>query len=164
MVNFTILTLKILKAIRIKHGVTLLLMTEQKMSERTGRVYTEYTLRLGMTLEKFNEMFPSDARNPKIHKSKYASRLLFKTVKQEELFRYILEEIWKPLESGEMYEKGREAIRSFRGRRYNRGSKGADSSTGVLQDALTGEELPGGISERAQCNSAGEGEGDTVEA
>ena len=162
MVNFTILTLKMLKAIRMKHGVTLLLATEQKISEKTGRVYTEYRISLGMTLEKYNEIFPSDAKNPKVHKSKYAGRLLFRTVKQEDLFRYLLEEIWKPLESGEMYEKGREAIRVFRGRRNDRRGKRAGGSAGVLQDALTGEELPGSVSGSEQRDGDGEGEGDTA--
>ena len=146
MVNFHILIPKLIKGIRMKHGVTLLLVQEDKISEKSGRVYTELRIYLGMGVEKYNELHPSDAKNPKVHKSKYATRLLYKTVKREEMFLFIYDEIWKPLESGEMYEKGREAAARIRSRYYPNRGKGRGGSTGVLQDALTGEELPGGVS------------------
>ena len=164
MVNFTILILKMLKAIRMKHGVILLLTTEQKISERTGRVYTEYRVSLGMTVEQFDAMHPNDPKNPMVYKSKYASKLLYVTVKQEEMFRYILDEIWKPLESGEMYEKGKVEAAKFRSRYDARKRKGGGSRKGVLQDAQVGKELPGDISGDEFIGSDGEGEGDIREA
>ena len=145
-VNFHMLTLKLLKAIRVKHKTILLYCTEQKIGENTGNVYTEHRLYLGMTTEQFNAMHPNDIKNPAIHKSRYARELLIRTVKQEELFKYLLEEIWKPLESGEMYEKGRRAAERIRSRYYANSRKGRSGSAGVLQDASISKELPGGIS------------------
>ena len=86
MANFNLLMLKMVKAIRLKYGKVLLLKTEQRVSEYTGRVYTEYSVSLSMTVEEYNEIFPSDAKNPKIHKSKYASLLLKKTARQRSCF------------------------------------------------------------------------------
>ena len=164
MANFHLLTRKILKGIRIKYNQNLLYGEEQKVSEKSGKVYTEYRVSLSVTTEKYNEMHPGATLNPMIHKSKYATIPLYKTVKIEELFLYLYNDIWRKLESGEMYEQGEREREKVRGRRRNRRGKGAGSSTGVLQDALTGEELPGGISGGKQCNGTGEGEGDTVEA
>lgn len=120
--NFHMLIQKMLKAIRVKHKQVLLLSTEQKIGENTGKVYTEYRLYLGMLTEEYNEMYPNRRLNPAIHKSKYARLLLIKTVKIEELFLYLLDEIWKKLESGEMYVKGEEAVRRIRSRQYADGS------------------------------------------
>ena len=155
---------KIIKGIRYKHGVTLLLVQEDKISEKTGNVYTEYRVYLSVTKEKYNEMHPHTPLNPILHKSKYASIPLFRTIKIGELLLYLYREIWLKLESGEMYEQGereREKVRS--GRRVRRG-KGAGGSTGVLQDALTGEELSGGISGSEQWDGIGPVQGDTEEA
>ena len=164
MANFHILIPKLIKGIRYKHGVTLLLVQEDKISEKTGNVYTEYRVYLGMGVEKYNEIHPNDAKNPKVHKSKYATRLLYKTVKREEMFLFIYNEIWKPLESGEMYEKGREAAERIRSRYYPNRGKGASGSAGVLQDAQVSEELSGSLSGSEQQGSYGSGEGDIVEA
>ena len=164
MVNFHILIKKMLKAIRIKYGQTLLYTEEQKVSERTGNVYTEYRLALSMTTKKYNEMHPNDELNPNIHKSAYAQVLLKKTVKIEEMFLYLLNDIWKKLESGEMYEQGERAREKIRSRYHTRRVKGAGGSAGVLQDAPVGEELSGGISGDKQCNGNGAGEGDTAKA
>lgn len=164
MANFHLLTRKLLKGIRVKYGQNILYAEEQKASEKTGKIYTEYRAYLLVTKEKYNEMHPHTPLNPILHKSKYASIPLFRTVKIEELFLYLYREIWLKLESGEMYEQGereREKVRS--GRRVRRG-KGAGSSPGVLQDALTGEELPGGISGDEQSDGIGQGQGDTGEA
>ncbi|MBR2197063.1 MAG: hypothetical protein IJ909_01160 [Fibrobacter sp.] len=164
MVNFHLLTRKILKGIRIKYGQNLLYGEDQRVSEKSGKVYTEYRVSLSVTTEKYNEMHPGEKLNPKIHTSKYATIPLFKTVKIEELFLYLYNDIWRKLESGEMYEQGEREREKVRGRRRNRRGKRAGSSAGVLQDALTGEELPGGISEGECERSAGEGAVDTGEA
>ena len=164
MANFHLLTRKLLKGIRVKYGQNILYGEDQRVSEKTGKIYTEYRVNLLVTRDKYNEMHPENPLNPNIHKSKYAMIPLYRTVKIEELFLYLYEEIWKKLESGEMYEQGeraRERVRS----RYAVGSvKGRSGSAGVLQDASVGEELPGGVSRGEQCNGTGEGQGDTVEA
>ena len=164
MVNFHLLTRKVLKGIRVKYGQTILYSEEQKVSERTGKIYTEYRVSLLVSTEKYNEMHPGRELNPKIHKSAYATIPLKRSIKIEELFMYLYEEIWKKLESGEMYEQGEKAQERVRGRRSVRRVKRGSGSTGVLQDASIGEELPDGISGSEQCNGAGEGEGDIVKA
>ena len=164
MANFNLLMLKMVKAIRLKYGKVLLLKTEQRVSEYTGRVYTEYSVSLSMTVEEYNEMFPKSAKNPKIYKSKYASLLLKKTAKAEELFLYLLNEVWKPLESGEMDEKGKRFADAISSGWYVRKRKRGSGSTGVLQDASVSEKLSGGISGGEQGGSDGKGEGDTGEA
>ena len=164
MIDFIKMTLKMIKAIRLKHGVILLLSTEQRIGEKTGRVYTEYKLSLGMTVKQFNRMNPNDEKNPKVYKSKYASRVLYQGIKREELFKYVLEEIWKPLESGEMYEQGKRAREKIRSRYYPRRRKGRSGGEGVLQDAPVGEELPGGISGDEQRHGQRALQGDTGEA
>jgi hypothetical protein len=164
MVNFRLLTFKLLKAIRIKYGQNLLYAEEQKVSENTGKVYTEYRVSLSVTVEKYNEMHPEAKLSPKIWKSKYCSILLKRTVRIEELFMYLLETIWKKLESGEMYEDGeraRERVRS----RYGAGeSKGRGRRKKVLRDKEVSEELSGGVSGDKQCGSGEEGQGDIGEA
>lgn len=163
-INFGLLIGKLAKAIQIKHGVVLLYSTKQKVSEKSGRVYTEHSLELSMTTEEYNEMFPNQKLNPNIHKSKYASLLLIKTVRQDELFKYLLDEIWKKLESGEMYEKGKQEREKIRSRYYPRRRKRRSGSEGVLQDAPVGEELPGGISGDEQRHGQRSLQGDTGEA
>ena len=145
MVNFHILIKKILRGIKERYDQTLLYTEEQKISER-GNVYTEYRLSLVVTTEKYNEMHPGFELNPNIHKSAYATIPLKKTIKIDEMFLYILERIWKKLESGEMYEIGKRAREEFRSRYHPRKRKGRGGSAGVLQDAQVGEELPGSIS------------------
>ena len=164
MVNFHILILKLLKAIRVKHKVTLLLSTEQRMGEKSGNVYTMYSISLGMSVESFNRLHPNEAKNPKLHKSRWAERLLFRTANREEMFKYILEEIWKPLESGEMYERSKEAGERIRSRYYPKERKGRGGRTGVLQDASVSEELSGGISGDKQRCSGEAMQGDIGEA
>ena len=164
MVNFHTLIRKLLKAIRIKYKQTLLYTEEQKMSEKHGHVYTEYRLDLCVTTEKYNEMHPNDQLNPNIHKSAYARIPLKRTAKVEEMFLYLYGEIWKKLESGEMYEQGEKARETIRSRYNARRGKRAGRSAGVLQDALTGEELSGGISGGEQWDGIGPVQGDTEEA
>ena len=164
MIDFVKMTLKMIKAIRLKYGVTLLLSTEQRISEKSGRVYTEYKLSLGMTVEQFNRMYPNDEKNPKVYKSKYAGRVLYQGIKKEELFQYVLEEIWKPLESGEMYEKGITESAKIRSRYSTRRGQRRGGSKGVLQDAQVGEELPGGISGDEYRDGDGKMSGDIGEA
>jgi hypothetical protein len=164
MANLHLLTKKILKAIRIKYQQQVLYAEEQKISERTGRVYTEYRLNLCVSAEKYNEINPDNPLNPKIHKSTLATIPLKRSVKIEEIFLYLLNEIWKKLESGEMYEQGERAREKIRSRRGVGRGKRAYCSTGVLQDALTGEELPGGISGSECGDGAGESQGDIGEA
>jgi hypothetical protein len=153
-----------LKAIRLKYKQTLLYTEEQKVSEKTGGIYTEYRLSLNVTTEKYNEMHPNDVLNPNIHKSKYAQIPLKRAVKAEEMFLYLFEEIWKKLESGEMYEQGERAKERIRSRYHTRRVKGAGGSTGVLQDAQVSEELSGGVSERNERVRDEAGEGDIGEA
>ena len=160
MVNFHLLTRKILKGIRIKYGQNLLYGEDQRISEKSGKVYTEYRVSLSVTTEKYNEMHPGEKLNPKIHTSKYATIPLFKTVKIEELFLYLYNDIWRKLESGEMYEQGERTREAIRSRYHTRRSKGRGGSPGVLQDAKVSEELSGGLSGDEQCGSDGEGEGD----
>ena len=102
--NFPALTIKLVKAIRLKYSQTLLYCTEQKVAEKTGRVYTESRLYLSMTVKDYNEMFPNEKINPFTHKSKYARLLLKKTVDNKELFLFLLHEVWEKLESGEAYK------------------------------------------------------------
>ena len=106
MANFHLLTRKLLKGIRVKYGQNILYAEEQKISEKTGKIYTEYRVYLSVTKEKYNEMHPHTPLNPILHKSKYATIPLYRTVKIEELFLYLYREIWLKLESGEMYEQG----------------------------------------------------------
>lgn len=164
MANFNMLMLKMVKAIRLKYNQVLLLKTEQRVSEYTGRVYTEYSVSLSMTVEEYNRMYPSEAKNPKIYKSKYASLLLKKTAKAEELFLFLLNEVWRKLESGEMDEKGKQFAEAISSGRYVRKRKRGSGSTGVLQDAQAGEKLSGGISGGECKGSDGESKGDTGEA
>lgn len=144
-VNFHMLIHKLIKAVRLKYDLILLYNTEQKVSDNTGKVYTMHSLYLSMTTDEYNERFPNQRLNPNIHKSKYASLLLIRTPKQEELFKFLLEEIWNKLNSGEMYEQGKREIEKIRGRYYPGRRKGRSGGEGVLQDAPAGEELPGGI-------------------
>ena len=146
MANFNVLMLKIIKAIRLKYGKTLLLKTEQRVSEKTGRVYTEYSVSLNMLVEEYNRMFPKDPKNLKVHKSKYAALLLKRTPKVEEMFLFLLNEVWRKLESGEMNEKGKRFAEAIRSGRYVRTRKRGSGGTGVLQDAPVSEKLPGGVS------------------
>jgi len=164
MANLHLLTKKILKAIRIKYQQQVLYAEEQKVSERTGRVYTEYRLNLCVSREKYDEMNPDNPLNPKIHKGDYATIPLMRSVKIEEIFLYLLNEIWKKLESGEMYEQGERARERIRSRRGAGRRKGAYRSTGVLQDAPVGEELPGSVSGSECGNGEGESQGNTGEA
>ena len=101
--NFPALTLKLIQGIRHKYGQVLLYATEQKISEKTGNVYTEYRLYLNITVAEYNEMFPNNLINPYIHKSKYVKLLLKKTISNRELFLFLLKEIWEKLESGEAF-------------------------------------------------------------
>ncbi len=164
MANFSMLMRKMVKAIRLKYGQTLLLKTEQRVSDFTGRVYTEYSVSLSMTVEEYNRMFPKDPKNPKVYKSKYASLLLKKTTKVEEMFLFLLDEVWRKLESGEMDEKGKQFAESIRSGRYVRKRKRGSGSTGVLQDAQVSEKLSGGVSGGEREVSDGQGKGDTGEA
>lgn len=164
MANFHLLTRKLLKGIRTKYNQTILYGEDQRVSEKTGKIYTEYRVNLLVTRDKYNEMHPENPLNPNIHKSKYAMIPLYRTIKIEEMFLYLYEEIWNKLESGEMYEQGERARKRVRSRYAVGGIKGRSGSTGVLQDALTGEELPGSVSGSERNNGTGEGEGDTVEA
>ena len=159
MVNFHALIKKMLKATRVKYDQKLLYTEEQKVSDKTGNIYTEYRLALSVTTEKYNEMHPNGRLNPNVHKSPYASIPLKKTVKIEEMFLYLLD-IWKKLESGEMYEQGERTREVIRSRYHTRRSKGRGGSAGVLQDAQVGKELSGGLSGDEQHNGGGEGEGD----
>ncbi len=102
--NFPGMTLKLIQAIRLKYHQTLLYSTEQKVSETTNNVYTEYRLYLNITTWQYNEMFPNNKLNPYTHKSKFAKLLLKKTIKSQELFMFLLEDIWNKLESGEAYK------------------------------------------------------------
>jgi len=99
--NFPALTIQLIKGIRYKYGLTLLYSTEQKVSETTGNVYTEYRLYLNITTQEYNKMYPNAKINPFTHKSKYAKLLLKNTIQSRELFMFLLDEIWKKLESGE---------------------------------------------------------------
>ena len=146
MVNFHILTRKILKGIRVKYGQTILYSEEQKVSEEKGKLYTEYKVKLLVTTEKYNEMHPGQELSPKLHKSKWATIPLKRAIRIEELFMYLYEEIWKKLESGEMYEQGERARERIRSRYAVGRGKGRGGRKGVLQDSQVGEELPGGIS------------------
>lgn len=164
MANFHLLTRKLLKGIRVKYNQTILYGEDQRVSEKTGKIYTEYRVNLLVTRDKYNEMHPENPLNPNIHKSKYAMIPLYRTIKIEEMFLYLYEEIWNKLESGEMYEQGERARKRVRSRYAVGGIKGRSGSAGVLQDALTGEELPGSVSRSERNEGTGEGEGDTVEA
>lgn len=164
MVNFHLLTRKILKGIRTKYGQNILYGEDQKVSEKTGKIYTEYRVSLLVTRNKYNEMHPENPLNPNIHKSKYAVIPLMRTIKIQELFLYLYNDIWLKLESGEMYEQGEKARKRVRSRYDVGGVKGPGSGKGVLQDAQVGEELSGGISGGKFDDGGGEGEGDTVEA
>ena len=145
MANFHVLIHKLIKAVRLQYDIVLLYSTEQKVSEETGKVYTVYSLSLSMTTEEYNERFPNQRKNPKIHKSRYASLLLIRTVKQGELFNFLHKEIWNKLNSGEMYEQGKREIAKIRSRYYPGRREGTGGSEGVLQDASPGEELAGGV-------------------
>ena len=145
MANFHILIRKMIKAAKLKYNQTLLYAEEQKVSDKTGRVYTEYRLSLSVTTEKYNEMHPNGKLNPKVHTSPYASILLKKTIKVDEMFLYLLG-IWKKLESGEMYELGERAREKIRDRYHPRRGQRRGGGTRVLQDAPESEELSGGIS------------------
>ena len=114
MANFHVLIHKLIKAVRLQYDIVLLYSTEQKVSDETGKVYTVYSLSLSMTTEEYNERFPNQRKNPKIHKSRYASLLLIRTVKQGELFNFLHKEIWNKLNSGEMYEQGKREIAKIR--------------------------------------------------
>lgn len=164
MANFNMLMLKMIKAIRLKYGQVLLLKTEQKVSEESGRVYTEYSVSLSMLTEEYNRMFPKDPKNPHIHKSKYASLLLKRTPKVEEMFLYLLNEIWRKLESGEMDEQGKRFAEAVRSGRYVRKGKRGSGGKGVLQKSQVREELPGGISGGKQFGSDKTLSGDIGEA
>lgn len=163
MVNFHGLILKMLKGIRLKYGQVLLLKTDQKVSERTGRIYTEYSLSLNMTTEEYNKMFPKTPKNPNIHKSMYAPLLLKKTVKVEDMFLFLLDEVWRKLESGEMNEQGKRFAEAIRSRRYVRKGAGGSGSPGVLQDAQVSKELSGNISGSERVGSVQEVPGDIRE-
>lgn len=101
--NFNALTLKLTKAIRLKYGQTLLFAYEQKVSETTGRIYTEYRLYINLPVEEYNKRFPADQKDLEKYKSKYVKVLLKKSIKIQELFMFLLHEIWEKLESGETY-------------------------------------------------------------
>ena len=109
--NFPALTIQLIKAILYKYGQVLLYSTEQKVSETTGKVYTEYRLYLSVTTQQYNEMFPNAKLNPFTHKSKYAKLLLKKTIQSREVFMFLLEEIWYKLESGEALKPSEEAAK-----------------------------------------------------
>jgi hypothetical protein len=153
----------LLKGIRVKYGQNILYAEEQKASEKTGKIYTEYRVYLLVTKEKYNEMHPHTPLNPILHKSKYASIPLFRTVKIEELFLYLYREIWLKLESGEMNEQGKRFAEAIRSRRYVRKGEGGSGSTGVLQDAQVGEKLSGNISGSECVGSVQEVPGDIRE-
>lgn len=104
MQNFPALTIKLIRAIRIKYDQTLLYSTEQKKSEKTGKIYTEYRLYLSLTVSDYNEMFPDNKINPAANKSKFVKLLLKKTIKSSEMFLFLLHEIWEKLESGEAFK------------------------------------------------------------
>jgi len=161
--NFHILIKKMGRAIREKYGQVLLYTEEQKVSDRTGHIYTEYRLSLSVTREKYNEMHPGKELDEKLHPGKYATIPLKRTISVREMFLYVLG-IWKKLESGEMYEEGKREQERIRSGRHVKRRKGRGGSTGVLQDASVGEELPGGISGSERGDSEGESEGDTEEA
>ena len=107
--NFPALTIQLIKAIQYKYGQILLYSTDQKVSDKTGKVYTEYRLYLNVTTKQYNEMFPNAKLNPFTHKSKYAKLLLKKSIQSREIFMFLLEDIWNKLESGEAYQPSEEA-------------------------------------------------------
>lgn len=104
MANFPAMTLKLVKAIKYKHGMTLLYSTEQKVSEKTGNVYTEYRLSLNVTVAEYNKMYPAAKKDPAVYKSKYVKLTLIKTIKSRDLFMSLLHDIWEKLESGEAFQ------------------------------------------------------------
>ena len=107
MVNFHILVKKLLKAIRLKYHQDILYAEEQKVG-KSGKMYTEYRLGLSVTVEKYNEMHPGNEVNEKLYPSGHVTIPLKTSIRLEELFLYLLDEIWKKLESGEVYERGKE--------------------------------------------------------
>lgn len=104
MKNFPALTMKLVKAIRLKYNQILLYSAEQKVSGTTEKVYTEYRLYLSLPIADYNAMFPNEKLNPAANKSKRAKLLLKKTIDSRELFLFLLHEIWEKLESGEAYK------------------------------------------------------------
>jgi len=166
MVNFHMLVKKILKAIRIKYDQNILYGEEQKVG-KTGRVYTEYRVGLSVTVGKYNEMHPECRVDPKQYPGGHITIPLKRTIKIQELFFYLMNDIWKPLESGEMYERGKEA-RKKREERFGSGravkhGRRRGGSAGVLQDAQVSEELSGSEAGDKQFVGGEEGEGDIGE-